>query len=48
VEELASEIENMHFDPTWTSEQVLRYVSKYVKSCGHESPSTVNHQRKDL
>ena len=48
VEELASEIEKMHFDPTWTSEQVLRYVSNYVKSCGHQSPSAVNHQRKDL
>jgi hypothetical protein len=48
VEELALEIEKMHFDPTWSSEQILRYVSNYVKSCGHESPSTVNHQRKDL
>jgi hypothetical protein len=48
VEELASEIEKMHFDPTWKSEQILRYVSKYVRSCGHDSPSSVNHQRKDL
>ena len=48
VEELASEIEKMHFDPTWSSEQILRYVSNYVKSCGHQSPSAVNHQRKDL
>ena len=48
VGELASEIEKMHFDPTWTSEQVLRYVSNYVKSCGHQNPSAVNHQRKDL
>jgi hypothetical protein len=48
VEELASEIEKMHFDPTWKSEQVLRYVSKYVRSCSHESPSAVNHERKDL
>ena len=48
VEELASEIEKMHFDPTWTSEQVLRYVSNYVKSCNHQNPSTVNHQRKSL
>lgn len=48
VEELASEIEKMQFDPTWKSEQILRYVSKYVRSCGHESPSTVNHERKDL
>jgi hypothetical protein len=48
VKELASEIENMHFDSTWTSEQVLRYVSKYVKSCEHQSPSSVNHERKSL
>ena len=48
VEELALEIEKMHFDPTWSSEQILRYVSNYVKSCGHQNPSTVNHQRKDL
>jgi len=48
VEELASEIEKMHFDPTWKSEQILRYVSKYIRSCGHDSPSSVNHQRKDL
>jgi hypothetical protein len=48
VEELALEIEKMHFDPTWTSEQVLRYVSNYVKSCSHQNPSTVNHQRKSL
>jgi len=48
VEELASEIEKMHFDPTWTSDQILRYVSKYIRSCRHQNPSTVNHQRKDL
>ena len=48
TEELASEIEKMHFDSTWNSEQILRYVSKYVRSCGHQSPSAVNHQRKDL
>ena len=48
VEELALEIEEMHFDPTWSSEQILRYVSKYVRSCIHQSPSAVNHQRKDL
>lgn len=48
VEELASEIEKMHFDPTWKSEQILRYVSKYVRSCSHESPSAVNHERKAL
>lgn len=48
VEEMASEIEKMHFDSTWNSEQILRYVSKYVRSCGHQNPSTVNHQRKDL
>ena len=48
VEELASEIEKMQFDSTWKSEQILRYVSKYVKSCGHESPSAVNHERKNL
>ncbi len=48
VEELASEIEKMHFDPTWTSKEVLNYVSKFVKSCAHESPSAVNHERKNL
>ncbi len=48
VEELASEIEKMQFDSTWKSEQVLRYVSKYVRSCSHESPSAVNHERKNL
>jgi len=48
VEELASEIEKMQFDSTWKSDQILRYVSKYVKSCGHESPSAVNHERKNL
>ena len=48
VEEMASEIEKMHFDSTWNSEQILRYVSKYVRSCGHQNPSTVNHERKDL
>ena len=48
VKELASEIENMHFDSTWSADQILRYVSKYVRSCEHESPSVVNHERKAL
>jgi hypothetical protein len=48
VEELASEIEKMHFDSTWNADQILRYVSKYVRQCGHESPSSVNHERKSL
>lgn len=48
VEELASEIEKMHFDSTWTSQQILNYVSKYVRSCEHQSPSSVNHERKAL
>ncbi len=47
VKELSSEIKNMHFDPTWTPEQVLSYVSKFVQSCIHQSPSTVNHERKE-
>lgn len=48
VKELSSEIKNMHFDSTWTPEQVLSYVSKYVESCAHQSPSAVNHERKAL
>jgi hypothetical protein len=48
VGELASEIEKMHFDSTWNADQILRYVSKYVRQCGHESPSSVNHERKSL
>jgi hypothetical protein len=48
TEELASEIEKMHFDPTWSSQQILNYVSKYVRSCSHQSPSSVSHQRKNL
>jgi len=48
VEELASEIEKMHFDSTWTSQQILDYVSKYVRLCNHQNPSNVNHERKFL
>jgi hypothetical protein len=48
VKELSSEIKNMHFDSTWTPEQVLSYVSKFVQSCSHQSPSAVNHERKAL
>jgi hypothetical protein len=48
TEELASEIEKMHFDPTWSSQQILNYVSKYVRSCNHQNPSSVSHQRKNL
>lgn len=48
VKELSQEIEKMHFDPTWTSQQILNYVSKYVRSCEHQSPSSVNHERKSL
>jgi hypothetical protein len=48
VEELASEIEKMYFDSTWTSQQILDYVSKYVRLCNHQNPSNVNHERKFL
>ena len=48
VKELASEIEKMHFDSTWSADQILRYVSKYVKSCEYQSPSSVTHERKSL
>ena len=48
VKELSQEIEKMHFDPTWTPAQVLKYVSNYVVSCGHQSPSGVNHQHKSM
>ena len=48
VKELSLEIKKMHFDATWTPDQVLSYVSKYVESCAHQSPSAVNHERKSL
>jgi hypothetical protein len=48
VKELSQEIEKMHFDPTWTPAQVLKYVSNYVVSCSHQSPSGVNHQHKSM
>ena len=48
VKELSSEIKNMHFDASWTPNEVLSYVSKFVQSCAHQSPSSVNHERKKL